>query len=324
MTSIIPTIGPQLKNKNNLKYLFKFASCIRLNGSHNTLDWHKRISKKIKKINPKSIILFDIPGVKPRTANVFKVKIKKNEEIVFFYKIKPKLSKSLKYIEITNPIPSLRNKKNFSVNDGEFQFKFTKIRKNYFVGKSNSNIILLPKKGINIPNTIYDNNLQETKILNFIDNAINYGIKFDSIGVSFVQNEKILKKIKIKYPKYLIVSKIENIEGVKNAEKIIKNSDGIMIDRGDLAAEIADHNLYKQINRISYLSKKYSKFLIMATHNLISMKTRMVPTKSEVFALGLSITICDQIMLSDETAVYKNWKNIIEWLNAFLNNSKNK
>ena len=42
------------------------------------------------------------------------------------------------------------------------------------------------------------------------------------------------------------------------------------------------------------------------------------------FLLGLSITICDQIMLSDETAVYKNWKNIIEWLNAFLNNSKNK
>ena len=46
MTSIIPTIGPQLQNKNNLKYLFKFTSCIRLNGSHNTLDWHKRISKK--------------------------------------------------------------------------------------------------------------------------------------------------------------------------------------------------------------------------------------------------------------------------------------
>ena len=32
MTSIIPTIGPQLQNKNNLKYLFKFTSCIRLNG----------------------------------------------------------------------------------------------------------------------------------------------------------------------------------------------------------------------------------------------------------------------------------------------------
>ena len=32
---------------------------------HNTLDWHVKISKRIKEICPESFILLDIPGLSP-------------------------------------------------------------------------------------------------------------------------------------------------------------------------------------------------------------------------------------------------------------------
>ena len=63
--------------------------------------------------------------------------------------------------------------------------------------------------------------------------------------MSFIQNTKILDILKQKYPNYLFVSKIENSEGLKNAESICNSSDIIMIDRGDLGAEIGNERLFK-------------------------------------------------------------------------------
>ena len=65
---------------------------------------------------------------------------------------------------------------------------------------------------------------------------------------------KIKLKNKKKFPELIIVSKVENSEGLKNVEEISKFSDAIMIDR-DLSAEIENNNLYDGINKIS----KYCK-----------------------------------------------------------------
>ena len=92
--------------------------------------------------------------------------------------------------------------------------------------------------------------------------------KINAVGLSFVQNKNVIEKIKKRFPNILLVSKIENSEGLKNAEEISKFSDAIMIDRGDLSAEIGDHKLYDAIIRISHFSKMFGKPLIMATENL--------------------------------------------------------
>ena len=78
------------------------------------------------------------------------------------------------------------------------------------------------------------------------------------MGLSFVQNESIIKSIKRISSNKLIVSKIENTQGCKNLEKIIYHSDLIMIDRGDLGAEIGDSNLFKMIEKISKKTKETS------------------------------------------------------------------
>ena len=62
---------------------------------------------------------------------------------------------------------------------------------------------------------------------------------------------------------------------------------------------------------------------MLATENLESMINSQTPTKSEIFTLGYYKQMnVDSIMLSDETATSKNWKNIIQWLYKFFNNKK--
>ena len=78
---ILPTIGPSTEDEASLKQILMMSNIVRLNGSHNTLKWHKEIIKKIKKINNSTVILFDIPGIKPRTLNDSDISIKKNQVI---------------------------------------------------------------------------------------------------------------------------------------------------------------------------------------------------------------------------------------------------
>ena len=76
---ILATIGPKSCSENSIKKISKYTNLFRINGSHNTLDWHVKVSKKIKEICPESFILLDIPGLKPRTNNNEIINIKKDQ-----------------------------------------------------------------------------------------------------------------------------------------------------------------------------------------------------------------------------------------------------
>ena len=90
MSKILPTIGPKTEKLEDIKKIISFSDFLRLNGSHNTLNWHEKISKTIKSINPTTKILFDLPGIKPRTANKSKLEINLNDKVVFYFGKSPK------------------------------------------------------------------------------------------------------------------------------------------------------------------------------------------------------------------------------------------
>ncbi len=315
MKKFIVTVGPSTEKSSSLKYILKKTNLIRLNFSHNSIDWHEKIIKKIKLIKKDAIILIDIPGIKPRTLNDKPILIKKNQKVIFYFKKKPKNNKYLS-IPLSNIIPTTKriNKSNFfSVDDGNFKFKTIMYKKDYIIGSSYEKFVLEKLKGINIVNSIYDSKLQEKKYLQSL--KIISKLNVDAVGLSYIQNAKTINLVKKKYPKLLVVSKIENYEGILKVEEICKTSDIIMIDRGDLSAEVGEENLFESILEINKFSKKYSKPIIMATENLRSMVNRNTPDKSEIIALGMSKMLdVDSLMLSEETATSKNWKIIINWL----------
>lgn len=319
MIKVIPTIGPATEKIKDIRFLQNYTNVFRLNSSHNTIKWHKSISDRIKQSSQKNKILIDIPGIKPRTYNTTDIQIKKNEKVLFYYKTKPYIKNDIsKFIPLSNPIPLIKRKVTvFSISDGSFEFKTLGVSKNYIVGSSKQSFVLKKNKGLNIPLSVYSDNLQKKKYLLFLK-AISR-LNYDAVGLSFVQNHKIINYIKNKYPKKIIVSKIENYEGLRNAKEICKASDVIMIDRGDLAAEIGNDNLFDAIIKISKLCENLHKPLIMATENLDSMISNKMPTKSEIFTLAYYKKInIDSIMLSDETATAENWKNIVIWVKKFF------
>lgn len=317
MSDILPTIGPITSDNESLIKLLKFTNLVRINGTHANLKWHVKISKKIKKINSDIKILLDLPGVKPRSQNTEDIIIKQKEKVIFHYN-NYKTKTNYKKIKLSQALPKIKNNtKNFTISDGKYKMTIIKFGKNYVVGKSLDSFILKPSQGINIPNSIYNESKQKKIYFNFLKKY--KAVKYDAIGLSFVQNEKVISNLKKFYKNTVIVSKIENAEGLKNVDQIAKNSHVIMIDRGDLGAEIGEENLFDSIIKISDTTKKYGKPLIMATENLNSMITRSLPTKSEIISIGFSTLLkADKIMLSDETATSKNWYKTIKWLNEFL------
>jgi pyruvate kinase len=311
---ILPTIGPISNSLRSIKILNKYSSIFRLNGSHNSIDWHKQTINRIKKINSQNQVLLDIPGVKPRTGNKEKVFIQKNQLVSFYYK--KNNFKGLS-VPLTHPLPNIKKITNFTLSDGNFLFKIIKRKKDFIIAKSTQSFTLESKKGLNLPNSIYNDNRQLKLSLKFINKVKK--LNFDLIGLSFIQNTKIIKVLKKKYPHYLIVSKIENSEGLKNAENICKSSDIIMIDRGDLGAEIGNDKLFDSINKIVSIAKKFGKPVVMATENLDSMINNNLPSKNDVVSLSYYHSLgIENVMLSDETATSKNFINTCSWLQNFI------
>ena len=320
MTRVLVTIGPASENLETIKKFSCQTSLFRLNGSHNSLNWHRNVIKNIREIAPHSFILLDIPGAKPRTANTENINITAGELVIFG--ASDELSQ-LKKIPLTKPLPiaNLGSSKQFSVNDGQYLFDVTDTGRNYVIGRSRSSFDLLPKKGLNLPGSVYDDQFQLDICKDFI--ATVQDLDVDGYGLSFIQNSDILGAIKELAPDKVLVSKIENTEGLKNAQDIISNSDGVMIDRGDLAAEIGFDRLYNAVEQITLETKKRGKPLIMATENLESMLARDTPSKSEVISLAHAVAIgADCIMLSEETATAENAGYIFSWLQQFLEDTE--
>ncbi|KAJ8549079.1 hypothetical protein K7X08_032786 [Anisodus acutangulus] len=141
-----------------------------------------------------------------------------------------------------------------------------------------------------------------------IDFGIAEGVDF--IAVSFVKSAEVIKHLK-SYIKarardgdIAVIAKIESIDSLRNLEEIIQASDGAMVARGDLGAQIPLEQVPSEQQKIVQLCRQLNRPVIVASQLLESMIEYPIPTRAEVADVSEAVRQRgDALMLSGESAM---------------------
>ena len=193
------------------------------------------------------------------------------------------------------------------IDDGRLALEVTGIKGEDVVCRVTIGGEVSDKKGVNIPyvhlNLPYLSEQDEKDLI--------FGVEMnvDFIAASFVRSADDVIQMR-KFLDYYgghdikIISKIENMDGVKNFDEILLNSDGIMVARGDMGVEIEFEKLPGLQKRFIRKCYESGKMVIIATQMLESMVHNTTPTRAEITDIANAVFDgTSAIMLSGETAV---------------------
>ena len=101
-----------------------------------------------------------------------------------------------------------------------------------------------------------------------------------------------------------IICKIECIDGVKNLKEILKETDEILVDRGDLSRQVELHKIPMLQRLIISTANKAGKPVYVATNLLEAMTTNKSPTRAEVNDVVSTLMMgANGLVLAAETAI---------------------
>jgi len=331
-TKIIATIGPSSYDKAVLRKMFAAGlNVARINFSHSNHEQAEQIYNWVQELNEEEnrnvAILGDLQGPKLRIGVVKEDQtLKKGEKITITTE---ECIGDVSKVYITYPdFPKdVKVGDKIMLDDGKLILRAESSNKeNEVKAKVIQGGDLKSKKGVNLPNTKISLPCLTPKDLADLEFALSVGIEW--VGLSFVRSVDDLKElqkiINDKESPAKIVAKIEKPEAIQQIDAIIKQTDAIMVARGDLGVEVPMErvpNLQKMITRKCI---KYSTPVIIATQMMESMMDSLSPSRADVNDVANAVhDRVDGVMLSGETSVGTYPVQVIKAMSKVVKNQEN-
>ena len=309
-TKIIATFGPAIGTPAKIKRLVKAGvNVFRINCSHGESADFKAAAALIREATKSAKfpigLLFDISGPKLRLGHFTgEIKGKANQEFILTDG-ETDLSKNM--IAVNHPaiIGSVKTGERVFIDDGKLILHVMHTGKKQITVRLENDGMILPGKGINLPDT--DIKIQTITEKDKTDIHTAVAVDADYIALSFVRSgDDIIEAHKL-IKKYngtqKIIAKLEKREAVQSLDTIMLLSDGVMVARGDLGVELPFEELPTLQKKIIAIANQHHKPVIVATQMLESMRFEPRATRAEINDVASAVfDFVDAVMLSAETA----------------------
>ena len=312
-TKVVCTMGPNTNDKEVMRKLIQNGMDVaRFNFSHGDHEEQKFRMDLLKELREEehahTAILLDTKGPEIRTGLLKdgkKVTLQEGNTFVLTMEdiVGDDTKVSLSYKGLAEDV---QQGTVILIDDGLIGLKVKEIVDQDIVCEIVNGGELGERKGVNVPNVP----VRLPAITEKDKEDIKFGVEqdIDFIAASFVRNAECVLEIRaflkeLDAPYIPIIAKIENAEGIRNIDEIIRAADGIMVARGDMGVEIPAEEVPYLQKMLSQKCNNNFKTVITATQMLDSMIRNPRPTRAEVTDVANAVYDgTDAVMLSGETA----------------------
>lgn len=310
-TKIICTMGPSTENPEILRAMIEGGMNVaRFNFSHGNHEEHLGRIELVRRLSAETgktiALLLDTKGPEMRLGKFVEGKVQLTEGQTFIL-TSEEIAGTAERASVNHPLlPQEVVAGNvILLADGLIELVVEEVRGNDIITTVQNTGVIGDRKRVAAPGVSLNLPFLSEKDIADIEFGMAQGMDF--IAASFVQRAAdilaIRKVLEQNNTQMDIIAKIENAEGVKNIDEIIKVADGIMVARGDLGVEIPSEEVPVVQKQIIAKCNRAGRPVITATQMLESMVSNPRPTRAEASDVANAILDgTDCIMLSGETA----------------------
>ncbi len=314
-TKIICTLGPASFSKQMIEKMFQAGmNGARINTAYGNLAQYQSVIKTVREVADIPIII-DIKGLE--------IRIRASQQKVFSKGDILEVGFDGEEVSFNHDFYNdMGVDDEVYIDNGKIRTRVVELKDRKLRLLTLDNGVIEDGKGVNVPNKHLSVPIFLEKDLEIISFAKKHDVEY--VALSFTRNAEDVKNLsQTNNFEGGIIAKIENSEGVQNAEEILEAASGLMVARGDLGVEIEPEKVPLIQKSLIKLCNQKGKLVVTATEMLESMIHQPDPTRAEVSDVANAILDgSDAVMLSGETAVGQYPVEAVEMMTRIANEAE--
>ncbi|WP_027481076.1 pyruvate kinase [Deinococcus pimensis] len=310
-TKIVATVGPASRNAETLERMIEAGmNVVRMNFSHGSPEDHKETVDLVRALAAKKGvtvgILQDLQGPKIRVARFREGRVTLTAGQKFVITMddvegdEQRVGSTYKGLA-----EDVRPGMTLLLDDGNMALRVEAVRGPDVETVVTVGGVLKNNKGINVPEA--DLSVPAMSDKDVEDMRLGAELGVDWVALSFVRSRDDMLLAKHYLARFgsraKLMAKIEKPQAVDRFEDILRESDGIMVARGDLGVEMRPEQVPVIQKKLIRACREAAKPVITATQMLESMINLPRPTRAEASDVANAIFDgTDAVMLSAESA----------------------